>query len=285
VKFAFVTGSVSRNGGGVFESIRALARAIQSRGHVIAIYGVEDDNTQRDIDSWHPVKVNAFPFFGPQRLSYAPRLSESLKGQECDIIHSHSLWNHTSIAVRRWNKRTGKPYVVHPHGMLDPWALRNSHIAKSLIKLLYESGHLRNSACIRALNESEARSIRAYNLKNPICIIPNGIDLPQVIDDRGFADDSCMHAIKKAGYNVLLYLGRIHPKKGLINLLHAWKAGLNSRYAKRDSWILAIAGWDENSHEAELKSLAQELQMPWTDMKENQRTQPTNPVSVVFLGP
>jgi poly(glycerol-phosphate) alpha-glucosyltransferase len=97
------------------------------------------------------------------------------------------------------------------------------------------------------------------------------------------------------GRKVLLYLGRIHPKKGLVNLLRAWKEVRGQRSEVRGrgaEWVLAIAGWDQVGHEAELKRLATELGLSWTDVRATglQGGKTTGhvvggPWSVVFLGP
>ena len=68
-----------------------------------------------------------------------------------------------------------------------------------------------------------------------------------------------LQAFKASGRRILLYLGRIHPKKGLPNLLKAWKRALNSQPSTLNSWTLAIAGWDEGGHQKELERLKEEL--------------------------
>jgi poly(glycerol-phosphate) alpha-glucosyltransferase len=118
---------------------------------------------------------------------------------------------------------------------------------------LFEDTHLRGAACLHALNEPEARAIRAYGLRNPICVLPNGVDLPR---DKGQVPAAWAHAVGE-GRKTLLFLGRLHPKKGLVNLVRAWN-GVQRDGAARD-WALVIAGWDQGRHERELKSLAQEL--------------------------
>src|SRR5260221_10201895 len=119
----------------------------------------------------------------------------------------HGLWMYPTGVALAWHRRTGRPFVVNPHGMLDPWAVNNSCWKKRFVSFFRENSSLRHAACLRALCESEAGSIRAYGLRNPICVIPNGIDLPGGSvtlplpgEGRG-----------GAGRNVLLYLGRIHP--------------------------------------------------------------------------
>jgi glycosyltransferase involved in cell wall biosynthesis len=127
--------------------------------------------------------------------------------------------------------------------MLDRWALRNSAWKKKLAGYAYENRHLRGAACLHALNESEARSIRSYGLDNPICVIPNGVDLA--------AEPERWPMGRKQ--KVCLYLGRLHPKKGISALLRAW-AKLPSH-----EWKLVLAGWGRSAHEREFLDLASSL--------------------------
>ncbi len=105
--------------------------------------------------------------------------------------------------------------------------------------------HLRGAACLRALCEAEAQSIRAYGMRNPICIIPNGVDLPRSERDAGQLQAQAF----AEGRKILLYLGRLHPKKNVANLIRAWKQILNSHPSAKASWVLAIAGWSQSGYE------------------------------------
>jgi glycosyltransferase involved in cell wall biosynthesis len=283
----FVTASVSRNAGGLFESVRRLAQSIQTNGDRIQVLGVRDKHTVVDVENWMPLAVQVYPVRGPERFNFAPGLARALSECGADILHSHAIWNYTSVAVSNWHRRTRRPYVVHPHGMLDPWAVQHSNLKKKLAGAIYENNHLQNAACIRALCESEAQSIRNYGLKNPICIIPNGIDLPQPGNAGPALCAEPLQSIKSGGRKILLYLGRIHTKKGLANLLRAWQAMQTAESPDRADWVLAIAGWDEKGHEAELKHLATEIGLSWLDVRENHQDQQglLSTSSVVFVGP
>jgi poly(glycerol-phosphate) alpha-glucosyltransferase len=140
--------------------------------------------------------------------------------------------------------------------MLESWAVARSQAKKAVAMWAYEGRNLRGAACIRALNESEAQSIRAFGLRNPIAVIPNGVDLP-TID----ADAARQSAKLLPGRQVLLYLGRLHPKKGLVNLLHAWAelAAHRDTRTRVDGWTLVIAGWDQEDHERQLLDVSKQL--------------------------
>src|SRR5439155_10296923 len=180
---------------------------------------------------------------------------------DLDILSTHGLWKYCSVASRRWHRQTARPHIVHPHGMLEPWALRNAKLKKRIAALLYENMHLRGAACLRALSEAEAQSIRAYGMRNPICIIPNGVDLPEVTESLALKPGNSVLQKFVQGRKILLYLGRLHPKKNVANLVRAWKQTLNSNPLTPENWVLAIAGWDQGGYERELKKLASDYEL------------------------
>ena len=133
--------------------------------------------------------------------------------------------------------------------MLDPWAVRNSFWKKQLALFLYERRSLEDAACVHVTTYKEADSARNFGLTGSICIIPNAVDLA-----RSLAYTPPNHASwsrwKAHGGKVLLYLGRIHPKKGLESLIKGWSA---SAMAKSRHWRLVIVGSGHERHEAQAK--------------------------------
>jgi poly(glycerol-phosphate) alpha-glucosyltransferase len=197
-----------------------------------------------------PIDVSAAR--GPRSFGYSPQLGPKIGAARLDLLHVHGLWTFISMAARSWSTGGRAPYVVSPHGMLDPWALKRSKWKKRIASTLYERGHLRRAACLHALCDAEYNAIRALGLDNPVCVIPNGVT-PVVRQPtrpppwrRHLPDDA----------KVLLYLGRLHPKKGLAHLVEGW--GKIRREAGETvlDWYLVIAGWDEDGHQASLEGIA-----------------------------
>ena len=257
--------SSSRKAGGLFESVRRLAQSFpQQHGHTV-VFSLEDEHTAEDVRHWAPLAVRTFPAKFFPAFGYAPGLADALLDAKLDILLTHGLWKYSSAVALRWHRRTGRPHIINPHGMLDPWAVRNSAWKKRAAALLYENANLRSAVCLRALCESEAQAIRAFGLRNPICVIPNGMDLP---DLGGMTNDEWRMA-NADGRKVLLYLGRLHPKKNLGPLLRAW-ADVQRDCAAAREWTLAIAGWDQGGYEQTLKVQSSEFKVQ---------------SSVQFLGP
>jgi glycosyltransferase involved in cell wall biosynthesis len=258
MKVGFLVSSVSREAGGLFQSVRGFAKAVASTNTNVRVFGIRDEQSAVDSQEWRPLLVQTFR---PQLRAwgYSNQLVPAMLDADLDILSVHGLWKYCSLGSQRWHRRTGRPYVVHPHGMLDPWAMRNARWKKRIAALLYENQHLRGAACLCALSEAEAQSICSYGLRNPICVIPNGVDLPDLSESSTAKSHS-------EAQKTLLYLGRLHPKKNILNLIRAWNETFNSQRGSGDRWVLAIAGWDQGGYESELKRIAA-------------RT------SVVFLGP
>jgi len=247
MKVGFLVSSVSRQAGGLFESVRGLAKAVTCANVNAVAFGISDPNSALDAVAWEPVSVRTFqPLF--RAWGYSNRLAPALFAAEVDILSTHGLWNYCSVASQRWHRRTDRPYIVHPEGMLERWALQHSKWKKRIAALLYENQHLRSAACLRALSEAEARSIRSYGLRNPICVIPNGVDLPDLRESNA--------KTQSENRKTLLYLGRLHPKKNISNLIRAWNEAFNSQRGSGERWVLAIAGWDQGGYENELKQIA-----------------------------
>jgi len=255
MKVGFLVGSVSREAGGLFQSVRGLAKAVASANATASVFGINDEKSAVDSLEWQPLSVYTFqPRF--RVWGYSDQLVPALVRADLDILSSHGLWKYCSVASHQWHRRSGQPYIVHPHGMLERWALQNAKWKKQIAALLYEGTHLRGAACLRALCEAEAQSIRLYGMRNPICIIPNGVDLPDLVESSALEVESLPFQKFAQGRKVLLYLGRLHPKKNVVNLVRAWKQTLESHPSAAKNWILAVAGWGKSACEQKLQHLA-----------------------------
>ena len=283
MKIAYLLNSVSRKAGGLFEICKRLAQTT-CREKEIVVLGVEDEFTKMDIMEWVPLRPTVFSPVFARSFGYAPGYARYLAEVCPDIAHVHGLWTYPSFAGYRWHRRTKRPLLYTAHGMLAPWALRNSAWKKRLVRALWEDAAHRSATCLHVNSEAEHRTLRRHGLRNPICIIPNGIDLPEESQESGVRGQESALASVAEGKKVLLYLGRLHPKKNLVTLLKAWVAVQKARVRsqKSDEWLLAIAGWDQGGHEEKLQRLATQLGIAWCNITEHRTS---NRTSLVFLGP
>ncbi|HEY1662554.1 MAG TPA: glycosyltransferase [Verrucomicrobiae bacterium] len=260
-----VTSWLSRNGGGIPPVIWALTRETNRRGGSASILGLNDQWTSADC------KAENFQFaagecVGPKALGYSPDLSRRLEAltPSPGIIHSHGLWMYPGLAARKFATQHDRPRIVSPHGMLEPWALNHSRWKKRLAAHLFENKNLRKADCLHALCPAEANNFRQYGLKNPIAVIPNGVDLDSFEQPADSVIEEKFPDLR--GRRRVLFLSRLHSKKGLANLLQAWQKIVSDF----QDWQLLIVGSGDPAYEQQLKSSVLNLIME---------------KRVVFLGP
>jgi glycosyltransferase involved in cell wall biosynthesis len=251
MKVAFLTGSLSRQGGGLFPILKRLSAELADRAWTIEAFGTDDSDYVADRDGWRGARTSVFKPLGPARLAYVPEMTAALERGHPDLVHLHGIWMGVSASNHRWHRKTGRPYLISAHGMLDRWAVAHQQWKKRLVGWLYENRNLRDAACLHALSEQEVQDYRNYGLRNPVAVIPNGVDLP---DESARAGEPPWRGTIPDGARVLLFMGRLHGKKGLLELLDGWK---QCGAARRD-WRLMIAGWDDGGHQA---AIAQRIAM------------------------
>lgn len=214
--------------------------------------------TKAECESWRPLECRLWPSSGVRSLGYARGLMGELSAAAAangpTVISQHGLWLYYGSVSRRIGGRAGAPVLVHPHGMLEPWALNRSAWKKKIVGALWEHGNLRRARCIRVTAPTELESVRGFGLKNPVALIPNGVDVDDFARLPGPATLGELGR-ELEGRRAVLFLSRVHPKKGLPLLLKAW-----SRLSRaREGWALVIAGPDEVGHTRRLKELASSL--------------------------
>lgn len=184
--------------------------------------------------------------FGHLRPAPTMRRSLQVWSDQPVIFHNHGLWLMPNAYAAWVAGRGNVKLVVSPRGMLSIWALAHHRLRKRVAWwLLAQRRLMARASAFHATAECEAEDIRRLGYRQPIYVIPNGIDMPPPPPDRARSD----------GRRQLLFMSRIHPKKGIDLLLRSW-AGLEGQFP---NWDLIIAGPDEAGHAAEMKQLAQRL--------------------------
>ncbi len=170
------------------------------------------------------------------RAAYSPALRSLIRRtceeQQIEILHDHGIWlppNHSAIRVAH-EKRI--PLVVSPRGMLEPWALSYRAWKKKIAWALYEKRDLDSASVFCATSAQEAISIRKCGFRQPVAVVPNGVFLPE----PKLRPSTCPRL------RTALFLSRIHPKKGLLMLVEAWKE------VRPTGWRVVVAGPDEGGY-------------------------------------
>lgn len=241
-------------GGGLGSSSVALHRQMRVDGLTSVLcstYGGKPQNLVEDCLEFPRIKPDVI-YYSPEMRRRAPELVRA-----ADVIHGHGLYVGTNYIFGRESRCQRKPLVYHVHGMFEPYILKRARWKKRLVHWLFENENFHSVRLWRALTGKEADQIRECGIKQPIVIAPNGLNLEDFSKPMDAASPIKTSLAENLVKTVprLLFLGRIHPKKGFDLLLSAW-AKLSS--LTRD-WELVIAGPDEQGYLAQVRRLASSL--------------------------
>jgi glycosyltransferase involved in cell wall biosynthesis len=151
------------------------------------------------------------------------------------VLHDHGLWlprNGISAVV---SDQLNAPLVISTRGMLEPWAFNHGRLRKRIAWSIYQKNWLEKADLLHATSYAEAVHLHALGIMKPIVVIPNGTVLPDLSEKAG-------KDLKKSKKQ-LLFLSRIHPKKGLLQLIKAFHE------VDPEKWELIIAGYDEGGYQ------------------------------------
>ncbi len=180
-------------------------------------------------------------------IGFTRRLRQHCRTKKIDLIHNHGLWTPMNHLTARVANELGIPLVWTIHGMLSSWSLRHKRWKKIPAWWLYQRRDLQRPQAFIATAPLEAEAIRAAGAKQPIAVIPDGVEVPAWQEPR---NGDATHKV--------LFLGRIYPVKGLMNLVRAWAQ------VRPPGWECVIAGPDHSGHQAELQAEINALKLQRT---------------------
>ena len=176
--------------------------------------------------------------------------------RQYDLVHFHTLFSPMMTRLAMIAHRSSVPYWLTPHGMLDPWAIQHRGWKKGLYWNLFEKSAFKNAARIHVLHPGEAESVRRRGIKAPTVVISNGIErfdpLNKIQLELFWSRYPRTHGKKR-----ILFLARIHPKKGLDSLIRALPYLLKK---ERDISLLVV-GPNEGKTKEKLQKLAIKLRV------------------------
>ena len=184
----------------------------------------------------------ASKFIRSLRIFLAPGFGPNLErvAAGADVIHSHGLWLSVNHAAARAARRLKLPHVISVRGNFHTAALASSGWKKRMARRLFVVRNVRDARCLHATSADEARLIRQSGFSNPIAVLPVGVEPPSDSEselNRHYAERWPAFGAKR----VMLFLGRVHPHKGIFYLADAW-----AKLARQHpDWHLVVAGADE----------------------------------------
>ena len=245
MKILIFTYSVTRTAGGVFDAVRDLFTSSVFSDQKLKIFSYESAYLKEDVPSWKGLPMLLFKA-GP--FLYAKGLKKYFLKDNADILHMEALWRYPQLLMSVWKRHKKAPIVCSPHGMLDPYIIRSQGKLKRLFSTLFFQKSLESVDCYHALCQKEYEDIRKYGLKQPVAIIPNGINMP----------DPNLKFEKSDSKRHLLYLGRLHKKKGVDLLIKAVAAIKKVNADLLNNWQIDLVGWDHENCKVELEKIVAE---------------------------
>jgi glycosyltransferase involved in cell wall biosynthesis len=256
LRILHVISSLDPRDGGTTTLIDALARAQKGAGLEVSVVsnfaaGFDDVVVRRLRDSGIPVEL-----IGPNKhfLAWHPQISPTLRRlvPTADVVHIHALWEEIQHRAARVAHAAGRPYVFTPHGMLDPWSLRQSRLKKQIYLALRLRRDLNQASAIHYSDEAERDLVAPLKLRPRAFVLRHLLDLSEFeqLPPRGSFRRECGVPNNKL---LLLFLSRLHPKKGLDLLLPAFAS------LRRDDVYLILAGPGPQDYVQTLRGRADEL--------------------------
>ena len=227
--------NIDQSKGGPSRSVPMFVRGLALEGVDITIMVIKSGDMNLHALDGTNAKVRLLP------TNYKKSELESLiKQEKFDVIHGQCIWEPLFHQMRVLADKYHIPFILTPRGTLEPWSLRQSKWKKKIARWLYQDNDLRRCACIYATAELEAQHIRELGFNNPICIIPNGIET------EGYPCRTDKSIVKKQ----ILFLSRVHPKKGIEFLVDAF-ARLHNEF---QDWSVVIVGNGEDDYRQSLRN-------------------------------
>ena len=249
MKIIHVIQSLSDSTGGPAYTVPALCNNLAEQGVSVKILAVairKNDEKYGFAAALDETKVSLKKLCGigstKQRMIFAPAFPLAARNEirrfAPDLIHSHGLWSLENHYALRAGVRAGLPVIVSLRGMATQWAMSQKKLKKKAAWLLYQKKDLELAAAFHATAENEAEGIRRLGFTQPVILLPNGVELP------------CWDSVPQKEMNrhrIVLFMSRIHPKKGLSRLVDALSM------IDTTGWKCRIVGPDEDGHLAEVK--------------------------------
>jgi len=251
-------GAFNSRASGLVTMLEGFAAELNAFNTQVRCYSVAGRNSGfTELSITPPNSLMMCPGRKMKGLFWSPKLEQLLKLEigDIDLFHNHTLWSLPGHYASRLAFANKVPIVISPHGTLEPWSMKNSQFRKRVIWNVFQKKDLERASCIHVSTVHEIKNIRNLGIKTPIAIIPNGISMPS--EQNTWSQNKFRHLHPELkDKKIMLFLGRLHEKKGLKPLIRAWQ----QLTKLAPNWHLLIVGNDDG-YKNQLQSLIREFQL------------------------
>ena len=242
--------------GGPAKSVPHLVKGLENIKVKSALLSVKyHNNESNEVIEKNRLEWHRFSYNFVKKTRYSKDLKKYLKDnirQGETLLHTHNLWNFISYIAYKLSLKNKIPYVMAIRGALYPWSLSQSRLQKKIAWNLFQKKALQNATCIHVTDIAELEAVRNLGITSPIALVPNGVSLDEFKSMNGKIEGKKALGLDSNKKNIL-FLSRIHPKKGIEFLITAW-VKLAEKYPQ---WNLLIVGPndDETYYQSLLKKI------------------------------
>lgn len=265
MKVLHVIPSVSPLRGGPSEAVLQMVQALRLQGVDAEIITTDDHGDavlnvplyqQQSYPEHSPVPMRFFPRFSPaipsiREFAFSGSLTTWLWQhiREYDLVHVHAIFSWASTAAMTIARLRKVPYIVRPLGQLCHWSLQQGQRKKQMYLNLVERANLNRAQFIHFTSTQEQQEANAIGLKSASIVLSHGLVMPPLLPEAKLRLRQSLNLPEDEP--IILFLSRLHPKKGLNFLIQALSKLQNHRFT------LVLAGNATPEYETEVQLLAQ----------------------------
>jgi glycosyltransferase involved in cell wall biosynthesis len=257
MKILHVIANLAPRYGGPSKACWEMARAVAQLGHEVSIYTTNQDGPgELSVPVGQPVRqegveIRYFPIQAPRFWGTSLPLALGLRRKipASDLVHIHSLYLFHNLVAGRYCRGYGIPYLMRPHGTLDPFIHRRHRWRKRLMERWFEHRNIRGAAALHFTTAAEAELAAPFTFETPGLVVPLGMDLDEFAGMPEPGSFRRRHP-EIGDKPIILFFGRINFKKGLDILAKAFGAVAR----RRQDVHLVIAGPDNEGWGARVRT-------------------------------